>query len=97
MRGLRIVAVAFCPKRRPGGPFVSVMKPTDVRHGNDLAELWRLHNPRLRRVLGQRGVRPGLVTIGHERFQVAMQAGLVENDYVVEALAANFPLSVVHQ
>jgi hypothetical protein len=59
-----------------------MMKPAGLGDGDDLSEQWGLHKSRLRRILGQREVRPGFVIIRHERFQVALQTGLVENDDV---------------
>ena len=50
-----------------------------------------MHGPRFRRVLGQGEVRPGFVIVRQEGLHVPVQGGLVENDHVVEALAAQSP------
>ena len=45
---------------------VAVVKPANLRYGNDGAAFWRVNGPRCRRVLGQREVRPGFVIIRQE-------------------------------
>ena len=40
------------PLRLGCAPLVAVMKPADLRNGNDGAAIRRVHRPRLRRVLG---------------------------------------------
>ncbi len=72
------------------------MKTAELWDGNDSSEFWKLHKPRFRRVLGQREVGPGFVIVHHERFQVPIQTGLVENDDVVQALAANGADDALH-
>src|SRR5260370_15308447 len=70
-------------------PLVAMTKTANFRYGYHGSEFQRLHGARFRRVLGQREVRPAFVIIGQEGFHVPVQGGLVENDHVVEALAAN--------
>ena len=45
---------------------VAVVKPANLRYGNDGAAFWRVNGPRCRRVLGQRELRPGFVIIRQE-------------------------------
>ena len=47
-----------------------------------------MHGPRFRRVLRQRQVRPGFVILRQEGLHVPVQGGLMENNHVIEALAA---------
>ena len=57
------------PREGPGwsltnsgrAPLVAVVKTAGLRNGHDASELRRMYGPRLRRVLGQREVRPGFV------------------------------------
>ena len=70
-------------------PLVAVVKTADLRYGNDGADVERVHGPRFRCVLSQREVRPGFVIVRQEGLHVPVQCSLVENDDVVEALAAN--------
>ena len=65
------------------------MESANLRYGNDGSECRRVHGTRFRCVLGQGKVRPGFVIIRQEGLHLPVQASLVENDHVVEALAAN--------
>jgi len=69
-------------------PFVTVMKSADLGNGNHRTQVRRLHGPRLWRILVQPEVGAGLMIIGHERFQVVTQTGLVEDNHVVKAFPA---------
>ena len=53
-------------------PLVAVVKTANLRYGSNRSKCRRVHGPRVRRILGQREVRPGFVIIGHESFQVAV-------------------------
>jgi len=66
-----------------------VVKTANLGYGNDGSEFQRVRGPRFRRVLAQPEVRPGFVMVGHERFHVPAQIGLIEDHHVVQALAAN--------
>jgi hypothetical protein len=66
-----------------------MVKAANLPYGNHASVLRRVHRPRFGRVLGQREMRPGFVIISQEGLHVAVQGGLVENDHVIEAFAAD--------
>lgn len=63
------------------------MKTADLRYRNDGSEFGRVRQPRFRRVLDQREVRPGFVIIRQERLHMPVEGGLIENDDVIQTLA----------
>ena len=77
------------PQVLGGASFVSVMETADLWNRYNSSELWRLDCPRFRRVLTQREVCSGFMIVRHERPDVPMKRGFVENYDVVQALAPN--------
>ena len=72
-------------------PLVTVVKAIDFRGSDDATEFRRLHRPHLRRVLAESQMRSTSMIIGGERFHLPVQGGLVEDNHLIEALAANCP------
>ncbi len=64
------------------------MESTSIRKGDDLSELLSLHEPRLGRILPEREVGSRAVVVPGVVRKDPEQMALVENDDVVEALAA---------
>jgi len=86
---------AFCGRVKEEGPglggatFVAMMQAAHLGYGDDPSSIWRLNGPRFRRVFLQSQVRSGPMVIVDERAYVPLQGRFVEEDHVVEALAAN--------
>ena len=59
------------------------------RHRYQAPRLRRLHRPTLRRVLLQREMSSRAVIILHEQLQMPVQRRFIDDDQVVQALAAN--------
>jgi hypothetical protein len=68
-----------------------VMEPTDFRHGDHLAPVWREDWTRHRTLYGQRQVRSPLMIIGKVVGQDVSQMSLVQDDKVLKTLATNTP------
>lgn len=80
----RIVALLFS-----GSPaFVSMVKTADVGNGDHRSKFRRLHGSRLRGVFGQRQMCPGLVIIRDKHLYMPVKRSLVEDDHMIQALAA---------
>jgi hypothetical protein len=60
-----------------------------LRDSHDPSEFWRLHCPRLGRILRQREMCSRPVIICGECFYVPVQRRFVEDDYMIEAFAPN--------
>ena len=69
-------------------PFVSMMKPADLRDLDDPTEHGRGNRPRVRSVLVQRQVRSGAVIVGEVADQDPAQVTLAEDDDMVQTLAS---------
>src|SRR5258708_31563102 len=69
-------------------PFVSVMKPAQLRDRDDAAIVWRRDRAMDGRVLVQRQVRARLFVIRTIERHQSMQAGFVEHDHVLTTVAA---------
>ena len=65
------------------------MEAAHLRNSYDTSEFWRLHRPRLGRILGQREMCSAPVIICRECFYVPVQRRFVEDDYMIEAFAPN--------
>jgi hypothetical protein len=83
------VATGVSPSFSGGASFVSMMETADLWNRDDPSALRRLHGPRFRRVLTKREVCSGFMIVRHERPDVPMQRGFVEDYDVVQALAPN--------
>jgi hypothetical protein len=83
------IEICLAGPRSGGAPLVSVVKTANLRNGNNRSRLQRLYGSRFGRILGQRKVRPGCVIVREEGLHVPVQRSLVEDDHVIEALAAN--------
>jgi hypothetical protein len=68
-----------------------VMEPTDFRHGDHLALVWREDGARHRTIHCQRQVCSPLRIIGQVAGQDARQMVLVEDHHMVQALPADTP------
>jgi hypothetical protein len=85
------------PRERPtsncvvsgGASFVTMVKTADLRDRDHSAQLRRMHFPWFRRVLLQRQVRTGRVTVRKIRRQDSAQTGLMANDHVIQAFPPN--------
>jgi hypothetical protein len=73
--------------------FVAVVQPTNFEHCYHSSQFGSLDRPRLRRVLVQRKMRPGLVIVGEVRRQSSTQGGFPEDEHMVQALAPEWSLS----
>ena len=74
-----------------------MMKTAELRNPNDAPDFRPLDGSRLRRIFGQRQVRPRLVVVRHERFHMPVQRSFPEHDHVVQTLSpdgANDPFHV---
>lgn len=76
--------------------FVVVVQPADLREGDDLAFARRLDLSWLGCILVQAQVRAPSMIIGEIALQQAMQVTLAQNDYMVEAFAAERPDEAFH-
>ena len=72
-----------------GGASVLVVKTADVRKSNDLSAVGRCDLARFRRLLVQREMRSRRVIIGKVGSQEPLEMAFVQNDDVIEALAAD--------
>ncbi len=77
-------------------PLVPVVKAAHLRDRSHWPDLGRVHGPRFRRVFLQREVRPGFVIIRQERLHMPVKRSFVEDDHVVQALAANRTNHALH-
>jgi hypothetical protein len=68
---------------------VTLIEAAHLLDSHDSSEFWRLHRPRLGRILGQREMCSASVIICGECFYVPVQRRLIEDDYMIEASAAN--------
>jgi len=79
-----------CDPRVSGcAPFVPVVKTANLRYGNDGSESRRMHRSGFRRILIQRQVSSGSVIVRQERLEMPVQRGFVEDDHVIQTLAAH--------
>ena len=69
--------------------FISVMESADLRKLHHLSEFRRLYLPRDRSILIERQVSARLLVVFEIRLQDATQAWFMQDDDVVQALAAN--------
>jgi hypothetical protein len=67
---------------------VAMVHTTDLGDGHDFSDLGRLYRPLLRAILVQGKMRPGAMVIVEVRYEDAAQMALVEDDQVVQTLAA---------
>ena len=65
-----------------------MVETADFGNGNDRSKFRWLRRSRLRGVFGQREVRPGSVIIRDKRLYMVVQRSLVEDDHMIQALAA---------
>jgi hypothetical protein len=65
-----------------------MVEAADFGNGNDRSKFRWLHRSRFRRVFSQREVRPGLVIIRDKYLHMLVQRSLVEDDHMIQALAA---------
>jgi len=66
-----------------------MMETAYLRDRHDASKFWRLHRSPLRRVLGQREMCSRPVIVRREGFHLPVQPRFVEDDHMIEALAAN--------
>ena len=69
--------------------FVSMVQAADFRKRDHVSFFWRLHATGRRRVFRQGEMGPRFVIAGEISGERAPQMRLVEDDHVIEALAAN--------
>src|SRR5918992_4468000 len=80
------------PRRsRHLSPFVVVMKPTDFRHRHHPATCRKRDRARLWTIHGQRQMGSPAMVIGKVAGQDALEMPLMEDDHMVQTLAANTP------
>src|SRR5258708_364460 len=72
-----------------GAPLVAMMQTADFRKGDDHARGRRTYRAGLRAILGERQMRSGAAIVLEIGRQDAAQVGFVENDDVIETLAAD--------
>ena len=65
-----------------------MVEAADFSNGNDRSKLRWLHRSSFRGVFSQREVRPGLVIIRDKHLHMLVQRSLVEDDHMIQALAA---------
>src|SRR5579864_2800976 len=70
-------------------PLVTVMESTDLRYRYHPPQFRRLSQPRFRRVLCQRQMRPRSMVVSKIQRQGSTKGGFVEDNHVVQALAPN--------
>jgi hypothetical protein len=75
-----------------GAPLVPVMEAADLGDRDDVTPRRRLRRSRMRRVFGQRQMRPGPMIVREVSCQHAAQMPLAEDDDVIQTLAAD-PIS----
>ena len=76
-------------KRLGRAPLVAMVEASDLWEGDDLAGLGWVYRAALRTILGEREVRSRRVVIVKVGRQHALQVTLIEDDDVIETLAAN--------
>src|SRR6266404_8500228 len=64
-----------------------MVQTANLRNGDDPTSFQQLDQPRLGRVLSQSEVRAASMIIGDEALKMAVQAGFVEHDHMVQAFA----------
>src|SRR5580700_7484570 len=67
---------------------VAMVHTTDLGDGDDFSDLGNLYRPLLRAIFVQRKMRPGEMVIIEVRCEDLTQMALVEDDEVVQTLAA---------
>jgi hypothetical protein len=70
-------------------PFIAMVQIADLRKAHDTSPLGRLHRSWFGCILVQSQVATTVMVIIEKRSEMARQAGLVENDHVIQALSAN--------
>ena len=75
-------------ERLSSTPFVAMMEATDRWEGDDLAGLGWVYRAAVRTILGEREVRSRRVVVLKVGRQHALQVTLIEDDDVIETLAA---------
>ena len=66
-------------------PFVAVVKTIHLWNANDMPQFGRLHRPCFWRILVQSQMTAGVMVVLDKPCQMARQAGLIDNDHVVQA------------
>ena len=65
-----------------------MVEAADFGNGDHRSQFRWVHRSRFRCVFGQREVRPGLVIIRDKQLYMLVQRSLVEDDHMIQALAA---------
>jgi hypothetical protein len=72
-----------------GASLVTMVQTADLRNADDPSLLGRLHGPWLGRIFLQRQVTTAVMVVVEKRSEMARQAGVIEDDDLIQALPAN--------